>query len=720
MSDIQRNLVINFIARGAGQVRATIQEINSGLLGMNRQMTEGSTRTGILTQQLRSLGTTVRYALSGFAVYGFMGAVQNLQTLQESLGSIAAIGETIQGTPLPTDQLNKMRDDILRISTDIASPAEEIANSITTIYSSMQGLSPRQVENLAKVFTVLERTTRTGTPQNVQEVGTGLLRTLTSFGIPTGRAPQTANQIFKFIQRSIGVSGEQFAQFTAPSFRGAQLAGVNFPQFLALSVLMQRGGGTFALNQRWLGQLFRNIRNPPKGEQKGFSAIGLTPETLSTMSFNQILQTIFEQLRQKGGAFLPPGEAAGLQPGEMPSIKGPAAQWLGQLVRRAETRGAIVTLFQQWMGQGPTRPGFTQLNQEFINAGKNSKAMGDAMKRNLEQIPITRIQQSWRNFFTSLLTESDPVLKRFADLSQHATDFALKGHRHRREILGGAAIAGGLLFGRRFLPNVSPFRLFGAGSAALSAAQAIASGDQTRGASPLNPVWVAISYQMGGPRGFGPLGRDAEKEAERHPGFFSRAFGFARRTAGRVGGALGGITMRTLGLGLGTTALAVGDIIALLSTPGAQGPITDPRHPLYSALTKNRREFGRILGPASGIRSAVRHGFINPELGRSELIENRIFRDLRRGFISPDTAERRLRAFATSRQLSAAGVDRLQVSWNPDSVMKIELTGKDLEDLQKGKKVGKPAKFKGATSDTLSQFRFSYPLSGGQQKVTRK
>jgi hypothetical protein len=671
-------------------------------MGQERQMDRNTRQSGLLNNQIRSLGTTIRYFISGFAVYGFMGAIQNLKALQDQLGTLAAIGTTMQGQPLPTDSLNRMRDDILRISTDIGQPAEDIANSINTIYSSLQNISPSQASSIARTFSQLALVTGA---QDVNQTGTALISTMGAFGIPAKNAKNVASEIFRFIQLSMQFRGENFAQFTPQAFAGAQMAGVSLPQLLAMLTIVSRSGGTAATTSRHVGQLLRNLRTPPKEAQKFFDQIGLSQQELTTLPPMQILQRMFTAVRAAGiqgkPQTLAPGQEFDPEATGTEGLKGPGAVLLANLLRRAEARRAFFVLMQGFQGR-PNAAGWNELVKQIDEAGKNTDKYTAAVKRASDQRTITIMQNAWRNFFTSIITEAEPVFSVLKNLGQAATDFTLgpAGHRHRLGLIGGGIGAGlGLLALNRFTQGrFSPLRAFGAGGALLSAAQAMETGDTARGSSPTNPLWVAISYSLAGPGGGGGLIRDAERAGKDIGGGYlgSRLFRLGRglfrgNPEEEVARALG--RRGLFGIGGITAGVALADVGTLLSIPGASGP-TRHGHPLLNYLLAGRAGHAIEGGPRA-IREAMRRGYISHELGQARLREYQIIQAGRHGYISAETAERRLRAVATRSQLSAAGTTRipmdLLVNWG-NKPLKIEITAKDRHTLNQGGTVQKRLK----------------------------
>lgn len=714
MSDIQRNIVTNWISRGAQGVRAQIGMVNSALLGLDRTEQRVGRSSSILNNQLRALGTTVRYALSGFTVYGVLGAVQNLQTLQESMAAIAAIGEQpgLAGRPLATEQLSQMRDDILRISTDIAQPAEDIANSVTQIFSTLQNVSPGQATAFARIFSMLTRTTAS---KDVQLVGQGLLGTMMAFGIPQNQrgAMGTANMIRKFIQTSALFTGESFAQFTPQALTGARLSGLDPSQFFSLLTLMTRQGGTPAVASRHLGQLLRNLRTPPKESQKFFDQIGLDVNTLASLPPVEILRRMMEAVQGAGGATAAPmpSEALenlmGTEGNRDVGISGPGSILAANLLKRAESRRAFVVLMQNWLGTA-NLAGYERLIDIYNRAAGNANELADANERALDQIPITRAQQAWRNFFTSLVSEADPVFRMFADLSETISNFATSGSRQRQAVLAGAG--GGLLallLGRRLLagrgmPLGGLGRLFGAGTAAFAIAQGI-KGETSQMTAPKgtvsDPIFVVVLYQLGG-------------------GKFAPVVGPGGTGAGRGGGRLGRVLPFLAGVPLGLAATTAAAVVA--SAGATRQPRNLGRHQLFNLLLSEHPEMfdpsnrNAMRQVRQGLLGGVRAGFISPETARTRMqafaMERRILRDYQRGYINMDVAEQRLRSVATRNQLSAAGVGRMKVEWG-DKPLKIQLTGKDLKNLQAGKR-----KMYHVTKDLFDAPVFSVPQNRGRHR----
>src|SRR5687768_14703953 len=91
-SDYRLNLI--WTSQG-GQLRADMQRNIHQLSQWDRQVRGSNQQLGLFGQQMRAVGTTLRYALAGLTVYGVAGAVQGLGQFLDRLGQIDSLAGTM-------------------------------------------------------------------------------------------------------------------------------------------------------------------------------------------------------------------------------------------------------------------------------------------------------------------------------------------------------------------------------------------------------------------------------------------------------------------------------------------------------------------------------------------------------------------------------------------------------------------------------------------------
>jgi len=66
--------------------------VAQGFGTIGRQVSENTRLSERLNSQWRAIGTTIRYAVAGGAVFGLANMVNNLRNVQQQLGLMQAIG----------------------------------------------------------------------------------------------------------------------------------------------------------------------------------------------------------------------------------------------------------------------------------------------------------------------------------------------------------------------------------------------------------------------------------------------------------------------------------------------------------------------------------------------------------------------------------------------------------------------------------------------------
>src|SRR4051812_22444986 len=105
-----RRVVTLFEARGAQQINAAMGTMTTGFTRYRREAEATSRTQGMLNNQMRALGTTLRYTFAGSAVYGVASMVRELGQFQARLGEISSIATTTGGQPLVGRGLDELGD----------------------------------------------------------------------------------------------------------------------------------------------------------------------------------------------------------------------------------------------------------------------------------------------------------------------------------------------------------------------------------------------------------------------------------------------------------------------------------------------------------------------------------------------------------------------------------------------------------------------------------
>lgn len=549
---------VQFVAYG-GNVNSFMSSLNGQLTNTGRVAAQSQRQLGIFNRTLTAIRTTARYAFAGSIVFGAVNAVRGLAQFQSQLGDINSVLNTTEG------QIDRLGDRLLTFSTQTATPVGDLQDSVRNIVSTMGQLEPEQLTTFAKLFSQGARVAET----DAYNFGNTVMGMRNAFNLSTKDMQGIANEFVQTITDSAGTTGDEWAKFSGRLVAGASNAGVSLEEMNAMFVLMSRQGGTAATNIRHLSQLLMNIRNPGAGHQKFWDQLGLTKTAMSHMNGVQILERVFQAIRQKGGigkmGTMTEDQLLALEQGEgRTGITGPASILLSNMVGRMESRRALAVLFNQWNNPDPRNPGFRGevVRQQRSFRGEQGvrdiQTVEQAFDRWLKRNQMQQAALAVSNLSTVMLNNFTPA---FSAMSRSITKFSLwlggEGGKQIHDFVGGmvdripgsikgragligagAGVGGlaALLLSRR-LRGVARTGLGAAltAEALPNAVAGIANG--TRAA----PFWVVIhpESQLFGGGGFGGgFGPGRPTGTSGKPGWASRFGSWAK---GGIGAALGAV-----------------------------------------------------------------------------------------------------------------------------------------------------------------------------------
>lgn len=597
-SDYRMNLIW---ASHGDQLRADLQRNIGGLTQFERQLRGSSRQLGLWGTQMKAVGTTIRYALAGAVVYGVASAVTSLGEFEQKLGAIDAMAARLtdsghlQGLG---GTLDRIGDFALETSSKWGTAVTDIEDFATRFFSSFDQASTRG---------------RTGI-RNMQEFVTGITQLQRAAGGELGDPNEIAGGIAGMIigipggERNIGQNTRRISNIIAevlrqtPTIRGSDIArdigrlggaqtalGMSPEEIFAVYGAAARRGGSPAVIGRGITQLLTSelLRPQTKAQKAAFAQMGLPtdPNSLRQLGGIQILNKMFqslglgnvsEQQRRTLGRIDDPAEAL-----RSAGIGGPNINLIAQAFGRQESFRQFLNLMSV---DGPNAI------QKFL------RGFADAEKQNrVEQMANLANQrnymQRWRETQRAIGIQ---FLRGFAPIFEGGGWIVRQGLRGMMSLgsTGTTAVAGGaaaaavasrLIFrssltglagrGVSRIPGVGgALGRLGLGgllsrSSELAAASLVGAGPSAISATGLqgagarsNPFWVVIDplswFMPGAPSGRGEGGPGtptAGGSAER-----------GRRRFPRV---------PLLPLGIGAASVAGANVLTLLSTPGAGGPM---------------------------------------------------------------------------------------------------------------------------------------------------
>lgn len=681
MSDIQRRVVTLFDVRGSDRVRASLGQMTSGFSGYRRELQMTERAGGAVNSQLRALGTTLRYSLAGAGVYGTLQMVKNLGDFQAKLGEIQAIGSGAGGLPLLNSQIDALGQQLIDVSNKTTQPIADLEEGVLNLYSTIGDVPENEAANMMEEISRVAITSQS----NIQDTTQALLGMLNAFGRGTGDLNKFGDEFQTVIKLSAGMMGAQYAGKLGVLSASASLARFTPEQMGALSVGATRFGGSANTNMTYLAQMMTYLVNPTTAKEKrAFSSIGLNAQDLRTKPGWEILMQVLGAVNQRGGVGMSSSLAnanddtmnildqmnggAGATNAQA-GLTGGGAALLQDMFGRMQSR-RMAAILSRLVTPGQVSGTKNKTLDEYLREITNSSgAVDTAMGKAMDYRRINQAANAMHNLGIEIGTAFAPVLGPVAHYGfttpisafnkQHWQVPGLGIPGQTAELAGGGI--GAFMLLRRLRNNAGAGRLARGIPGVAMGLDAI-SGDQQRGHSPLNPLYVAVVYNAGNL--FGRGGREI-------PGIgIPNAKGeYARSGPNYYRQSRTGAMAR---FGGGALATAAG---AFLGYEALQGEIAN-RHAVrsnpyrFTAFLNHRTPGLHIpwLGTIGGHREI--------EDGSRE--EKRIMAQLKAHQISPEEAERRLRSVATNTQLKMAGVSRVMGKAN------VEVTLKDPQGRKRG------------------------------------
>jgi len=582
---INNEIVTTWTARDAGVVAST-GRISSGLLNVGRSAETGGRQVGIMNQQVRALGTTIRYALAGTAVFGITSMVRNLNQLQQQMGLISAIGGTagVRGLTTSgglTDFIQGLQGESLRSLTPLSDLNDAAINFLSTVQGAKKSEIPRIIGDIAEASKLSQ------TP--VED----LTRTVTTLGVAFRMAPTQANfastlrQWYQLISTAPGgiAAAPAIAQQLGPLASVAQFGRMSMPAMFGITLGALRFGATPSTGLRGTQYFLQSLFQPGKSQAKALAQAGFTPERLQREGGTQFVLDYLEYVKRLGGGGASvqqlkqfgnmvdqlPDTEAGLAPNQ--AIPGYSPQSLAFLrntigrIHGIRTAAVLISQLDRQGGVGSVMDDIRTMDQAQNDQIKGVQSLAAAWKRFSDKAQLQKAAIAINTMGTQVALAFAPVL----NLASRGISFVGKeALRHQdatkltAQIGGGLAAAFGIsrILTGRFIPFGRLGSLGRTSVVGMETAQSLAGTQPTGTAN--NPFFVVVVGQIfkgPGGGGGGGVGKTLEDEAKRFGPFAA----FLGRNAIRrvIGGAAAATTL------FGAEAPAIPDAIrSALSSVG--------------------------------------------------------------------------------------------------------------------------------------------------------
>lgn len=527
--DINNRIVTTYMAR-AGNALSVLGQVEAGMLRGGRAAGYQARQIGLMEQQMRAFGTTVRYALAGTAVFGVTSLIGKLNQLQQQLGLISAIAPTAGVDFSQKGSLGDFLNQVERAAVDARTPVSELNNSVINFLSTVQNAPKDEIVDIVSRIGITAKLSQTPTED--------LTKAVTTLNIAAGRTNnlKTTNALlrewFHLISTVPGgiAAAPQIAQQLGPLAAVSLRQGRMTPeQMFTIATGSLRFGATPSTALRGSQYFLQSLFQPQsKQARQALSAAGFTPQRLQQEGGARFVIDYLNYVKGLGAnmnrrqitAFgnrvdLDPDTEAALQPNEnIPGITPQAQQFLKNSIGRIHGIRTALTLLSQLDRTGQVSS-LTDLAKVFDklnhNVGKDANELNAAIDRFRNQTPLMAAAIALDTLRTQAETAFAPILNPVGRSIGRLGEAAARHPDTTRHVIQGAAIGAAalgmmrLLGGGRILGGGGIRGLFSRGGQGIITAKAIedlSKGGVGRGESPANPIYVTVVGQLfGGGRG---------------------------------------------------------------------------------------------------------------------------------------------------------------------------------------------------------------------------
>lgn len=543
MSQIENVITTTFRARG-GQAIAEMGSVTQGFGRMGQVINENSRLSERLNSQWRALGTTIRYAIAGTAVFGLTRLVTQLKDVQQQLGLMQAIGQPAGGGTFSDTQINRLGSRLRASAVDALTPVNEINDAVVNFLSTVQGvdeseipqivtnigqaakLSQTPIEDLTKSVTTMNVAFgRKNNFQNISEVTRMWYELIKTAPGGIAAAPQIAQQMPSLATMFMLAPGRH------TSGRQAEA------QLMNLTLGAVRTGAPPSVALRGLTYLLQSIAQPTGGAVKALGGIGITPQSVQEQGIRPNLMKLLRTITHTGNLNviknIPDEQLEGMT--NLPGIPAQEMTRLRQMVPRIHGIRAAIILASQLQRRGNVESldeSLKMMQDEqdntvsdahsfavaWQNFRKRSQLQEASVAINSLGLQVAQMFEPVMNLAARGVTRVQKEAQRHPDVAKGVT-YGLAG-AFALAMAGRALNLGNTRLGKvpglgRILGGGGPGQAF----VAERAFEASISGNRALGASPQNPMYVTVVGQL----------------------FNSGTGKFGRNTGGRGGGAAGDV-----------------------------------------------------------------------------------------------------------------------------------------------------------------------------------
>jgi len=590
---------INWVSHGQ-QLRADLNQIKSGFSQVNQATGQSGKQLGYWGQQMRALGTTIRYALAGSVVYGVITAISSLSQFQVKLGEIDAIATQVTSSGKLKgvgNELENLGTDALKMSVKFGLAVTDVQEYMRSFYSAFDAPSGKagvkQASGLADMmsqFTVAAGADEMGDPKQM----IAGISALMGGKYKPKRGQQMGSMLYAMLQESPTLWGQDVAT-SVGQLAPAKIAGRMTPEqiFAVLLQASKAGGSPGMITQNVRQLLTQSLVAPKSAASKAMMQqyIGTSdPNQLYKIGEDKVLKTLLRVLGGNVKVRNPKAlnSADFTTDQDVPAMMNAAGVSGGanltaiyKLFPRLQSARAFLNLIATGGAEGLEKAA------KLLVEAEKKNTLGLAARRANDQRYLLQFASATKAVSVQSMRGLNFILKPAAKAGTSVVQSALK-NLSPHELTGIEALLAGGGITAMLLKRAGKLGKGASRGVGLAQAELIGGGIsgafQSAGTGArAAPFWVIIDpiswYMSGAPSG-GSGPNPGGKTIPPVGGFWKSGWG---KKLGRVGGS--------------TAAIGVLDAAILLSTPGSE------------------EQTGRH-GAARRLAAAQRFPLLNKELGK--------------------------------------------------------------------------------------------------------
>jgi hypothetical protein len=519
---------LEFEIRGSpGNIDSVFNRFNLGLSQVGQRVGSSQRQLGLWDQQIRAIGTTLRYAFAGSVVFGITGAIQTLGDFNVKLGEIEGLAARLdqQGH---LQRIGGQIDEIGRFARQTALQwgiaTEDILGYTNRFWSSFepsgnQRHRMQEMRDFVSQIAILRRALggEAGDPEQLAGGIAGFIR-----GIPGGTrnigasTRRVSNIVSEVTRLSPVITGTDISRDIG-RLGAAQTAMRMTPEELfSVYGLASQAGGSPSVIGRGVTQLLSNALLRPRTteEKEAFAQMGL-PTDANALRQMGGMAVLTQMLRRTGKVSLSGAQANAVGTTDDPTeaitgISGGNISLASRALGRPEAFRQFIILasqgvdalerYQRTLVDGEKTNRVLQRAQ-IVQSHNVVNTMGEA-RRQLGLSAIQTIQWPYENIVGRPMIGAAGLAIDHPRIAQGAT-----------AVVGGVAAASALsrlIGGKGLLSRIGGKAFKGlrgvvGADLAMEAAPNLVSGQHADGTR-ANPIWVMIhpaSWYVGSPGGMG-------------------------------------------------------------------------------------------------------------------------------------------------------------------------------------------------------------------------